>query len=35
MAGQIWAVSTEGGFMYSDKLSRELRMSVQPMEKFR
>lgn len=35
MVGQVWAVSTEGGFMYSDKLSRELRMAVQPYCVFR
>jgi N4-gp56 family major capsid protein len=32
---QVWANSTDGGYMYSDKLSRELRQAVQPMSKFR
>lgn len=35
MAAQIWATDSLGGYMYSDKLSRELRMAVQPMVKFR
>src|SRR5574343_1421611 len=35
MAGQIWATNSLGGFMYSDNLSEELRMAVQPMVKFR
>lgn len=35
MVGQIWATDSLGGYMYSDKLSRELRMAVQPMVKFR
>jgi N4-gp56 family major capsid protein len=35
MAGQVWSVNTSGGYMYSDNLSRVLRMSVQPMVKFR
>ena len=35
MAGQVWAVSSLGGFMYSLNLSDELRMAVQPMVKFR
>jgi hypothetical protein len=35
MVGQIWATDTIGGFMYTDKLSRELRTAVQPMTKFR
>jgi hypothetical protein len=34
-AGQLWAVNTIGGYMYSDKLSKELRMAVQPLVKFR
>lgn len=34
-AGQLWAVNTAGGYMYSDKLSKELRMAVQPLVKFR
>lgn len=35
MGGQLWVTDTLGGLMYSDKLSRELRMAVQPMVKFR
>lgn len=35
MSGQLWVTNTLGGFMYSDKLSRELRMAVQPSVKFR
>lgn len=35
MAGQIWAVDSEGGFLYSDNLSEKLREAVQPMVKFR
>lgn len=35
MAGQLWAVNSAGGYMYSDNLSRELRMEVQPIVKFR
>jgi N4-gp56 family major capsid protein len=35
MAGQIWAVAAEGGFMYSDELSDVLRQQVQPLTKFR
>lgn len=35
MTGQVWVTNTLGGYMYSDKLSRELRMAVQPMVKFR
>ncbi len=35
MVGQIWVTNSLGGFMYSDKLSRELRVAVQPMTKFR
>jgi N4-gp56 family major capsid protein len=34
-AGQLWAVNTAGGYMYTDKLSKELRMAVQPLVKFR
>lgn len=33
--GQIWAIDPHWGFIYSDKLWRELRMAVQPMSKFR
>ena len=35
MTGQVWVTDSLGGFMYSDKLSRVLRMAVQPMVKFR
>lgn len=35
MVGQIWATATSGGYMYTQKLSQELRMAVQPMCKFR
>ena len=35
MVGQVWVTDSLGGLMYSDKLSRELRMAVQPMTKFR
>jgi N4-gp56 family major capsid protein len=35
MAGQVWAVSSLGGFMYSRQLSNVLRMAVQPLVKFR
>jgi N4-gp56 family major capsid protein len=32
---QIWAVNSQGGFMYSETLSKVLRMAVQPSCKFR
>lgn len=35
MAGQIWAVNSQGGFMYSDQLSKEFRRELQPSVKFR
>lgn len=35
MAGQIWAVAAEGGYMYSDELSDYLRIKAQPLTKFR
>ncbi len=35
MAGQIWTVSSEGGYMYSDELSDYLRITAQPLTKFR
>jgi len=35
MSGQVWSVSTSGGYMYADNLSRQLRMAVQPIVKFR
>lgn len=33
--GQIWATNSVGGYMYSDNLSKKLRMAVQPLIKFR
>lgn len=35
MAGQIWSTNSLGGFMYSNNLSRKLRMALQPMVRFR
>lgn len=35
MAGQVWAVSDQGGYMYSDELSDYLRQAVQPAVRFR
>lgn len=35
MAGQIWVTNSLGGYMYSDNLSKVLRMAVQPLVKFR
>lgn len=35
MSGQVWAVNSLGGFMYSRQLSNVLRMAVQPLVKFR
>ena len=35
MAGQVWAVSSMGGYLYSRQLSNVLRMAVQPLVKFR
>lgn len=35
MAGQTWAVSSEGGYLYSDQLSSELRRIAQPLERYR
>lgn len=35
MAGQLWAVSTIGGYQYSLELSDLLRTAVQPLVKFR
>lgn len=35
MAGQLWAVSSLGGYMYSLELSDILRTAVQPLCKFR
>jgi len=34
-AGQVWAVNSLGGYMYSRQLSNVLRMAVQPLTKFR
>src|SRR4051812_47620827 len=35
MPGQLWSVSGDGGFLYSDELSDTFRMSLQPQTKFR
>jgi hypothetical protein len=35
MAGQLWGISTLGGYMYSLELSNILRTNVQPLLKFR
>jgi hypothetical protein len=35
MAGQIWSVAAEGGFLYSDEMSEFLRLKVQELTKFR
>lgn len=35
MAGQVWGTNSLGGYMYSDQLSHELRMALQPVLKFR
>ncbi len=35
MAGQIFSVSTEGGYAYSDELSDLIRIQIQPLAKFR
>ena len=35
MPGQVWAVNSLGGFMYSLNLSKKLRMAVMPLTKFR
>lgn len=35
MAGQLWGTNTLGGYMYSLNLSKELRMALQPLVKFR
>jgi N4-gp56 family major capsid protein len=32
---QLWVTNTLGGYMYADNLSKELRMAVQPLVKFR
>ena len=33
--GQVWVTNSLGGYMYSDNLSKVLRMAVQPLVKFR
>lgn len=35
MAGQLWSVAAEGGYMYSDELSDIIRQQLQPLTKFR
>jgi len=35
MSGQLWAVASEGGYMYSDELSDYLRVRAQPLTKMR
>ena len=35
MSGQLWATNSLGGYAYSDNLSKELRMAVQPGLRFR
>lgn len=35
MAGQLWSVPAEGGYMYSDELSDTIRVALQPLAKFR
>lgn len=35
MAGQLWNVAAEGGYLYSDELSDVIRQQVQPLTKFR
>jgi len=35
MAGQIWGVSADGGYLYTDELSDVLRMEVQPQIRYR
>lgn len=35
MAGQVWAVSSLGGYMYADELSDKLRTALQPLCKWR
>lgn len=35
MAGQVWVTNSLGGYMFSETLSKVLRMSVQPLCKFR
>ena len=35
MAGQVWSVAADGGYMYSDELSMVMRNAVQPAVRFR
>jgi len=35
MGGQVWGVDEQGGFLYSDQLSKYLRKETQPMMRFR
>lgn len=35
MSGQVWGVSADGGYMYSDNLSEVLRSEVQPSVQYR
>lgn len=35
MSAQVWATNTQGGYMYSDQLSDDLRTAVQPVVRFR
>ena len=35
MAGQVWAINSQGGYLYSRQLSNVLRGAVQPLTKFR
>ena len=35
MAGQVWGTSSLGGYMYSLNLSKELRIALRPIVKFR
>jgi N4-gp56 family major capsid protein len=35
MSGQIWAVASEGGYLFSANLSNRLQMQVEPLTKFR
>ncbi len=35
MAGQLWSIPAEGGYMYSDQLSEVLRMQLLPTVRFR
>lgn len=35
MPGQLWSVSADGGYLYSDELSNIFRMQLQPLVKFR